>query len=391
MKTLPDNPNLDHLRQQAKDLLAGLRDSEPTAKLSDAQAALAERYGFRTWTELKAEVDRRRGHADVADPVLARAIAARYGLGKVVSPMRALARPDETGRQWSLETDQGRWLAQSVDGAIRIVDVETEIALQQAAMDQGILLPAPVRSEAGGIIESVDGHQWRVNEWLHSGPTLVAPVSAATTRSVGEILAKLHRLALPVDRLSPWGAARFSQVEWSKLAETAHARGASWAPALARMVPTLVELSAVGQGVPAPAPVLSHNGLGPGVVRLGPDGRLVVAGWEYAGGQPPSWELAAALADWAVDSNGDVNVAGVRAMVAGYRSLAGSPPPMDIAAFRGHATGIMNYLDGLAYAAMEAADVDDRVHASRSVRHLLAHLPSRDTYERMLEITHASV
>jgi hypothetical protein len=29
MKTLPDNPNLDHLRRQAKDLLAGLRDSDP--------------------------------------------------------------------------------------------------------------------------------------------------------------------------------------------------------------------------------------------------------------------------------------------------------------------------------------------------------------------------
>jgi hypothetical protein len=29
MKTLPDNPNLDHLRRQAKDLLAGLRDSRP--------------------------------------------------------------------------------------------------------------------------------------------------------------------------------------------------------------------------------------------------------------------------------------------------------------------------------------------------------------------------
>lgn len=41
MKTLPDNPNLDHLRRQAKDLHAGLRDSAPATSLADAQASLA--------------------------------------------------------------------------------------------------------------------------------------------------------------------------------------------------------------------------------------------------------------------------------------------------------------------------------------------------------------
>lgn len=385
MKTLPDNPNLDHLRQQAKDLLAGLRDSEPAAKLSDAQASLAERYGFRTWTELKAEVDRMRGRADVADHVLAQAIAARYGLGEAIGRMRSLARRDEIGRPWSLETDKGRWLVRSLGDWIQIVDTETEVALQRAAADQGVLLPAPVRSGTGGIVESVGGHRWRVYEWLHSGPLLVAPVSAASTRSVGEILAKLHRLELPVDRISPWHASRFSQVEWRELAASAQAKRASWAPALARMIPTLVELSAIGDGVPAPAPVLSHNALGPGVVRLGPNGRLVVAGWEHAGGQPPSWELAGALADWAVDPTGGVNAAGVLALVRGYQSEAGSLPSMDIAAFRGHAIGLVNYLDGLIYEATECPNMDDRDHADRSVRHLLAHLPSRATYELLLD------
>ena len=86
MKVLPDNPNLDHLRKQAKDLLAGLRDCDPGASLADAQASLAEQYGFRTWTDLKAEVDRQQGQADVADPILAREIACRFGLGEVTGP-----------------------------------------------------------------------------------------------------------------------------------------------------------------------------------------------------------------------------------------------------------------------------------------------------------------
>ena len=59
MKTLPDSPSLDHLRQQAKDVLLQLRAVRPEATLSEAQALIAERYGFRTWPDLKAEVDRR--------------------------------------------------------------------------------------------------------------------------------------------------------------------------------------------------------------------------------------------------------------------------------------------------------------------------------------------
>lgn len=109
MKTLPDNPNLDHLRRQAKDLLAGLRDTAPATTLADAQASLAGQYGFRTWTDLKAEVDRRQARADIADPALAGAIADRYRLGEVTGPMRSMARADEVGRQWSLETQRGRW------------------------------------------------------------------------------------------------------------------------------------------------------------------------------------------------------------------------------------------------------------------------------------------
>ena len=60
-----------------------------------------------------------------------------------------------------------------------IVDVETDVALQQAAAGVGILLPAPVRSRSGAIVESVGGHRWRAYGWIHSGPPLAAPVRSA--------------------------------------------------------------------------------------------------------------------------------------------------------------------------------------------------------------------
>lgn len=143
MRTLPDNPNLDHLRRQAKDLLAGLRDTDPAASLADAQASLARQYGFRGWTGLKAEVDRMRESAEVADPSLARAVAQRYGLGEVTAPMRSLIRADHSGRPYWLETDRGRFAVRTMDDWIPIVDAETDVALQEAAAAAGVALPAP--------------------------------------------------------------------------------------------------------------------------------------------------------------------------------------------------------------------------------------------------------
>lgn len=62
--TLPDNPNLEQLREQAKERLELIRVDAPEAQLSDAQLALARDYGFLSWRALKAEVDRLGGVAN---------------------------------------------------------------------------------------------------------------------------------------------------------------------------------------------------------------------------------------------------------------------------------------------------------------------------------------
>lgn len=385
MKTLPDNPNLEHLRRQAKDLLAGLRDSRPDVSLADAQASLAEQYGFRTWTDLKAEVDRRRGQAVVADEALARAVAACFGLGQVTGPMQSVARADEMGRRWSLETDRGRWAVRTMDTWRPIVDAETDVALQLAAAAVGILLPTPVRSRSGAIVESIGGHTWRAYEWIHSGPPLVAPVSAAINREAGGILARIHGLSLPVDRISPYHTSRPSERAWRELVARARSARADWAPLGTEAMSILLDLATIGEGVPPPQPVLSHNVLGPNNVRLGKNGRLVVVGWEHAGGQPPSWELGTALLHWTVG-----NAAGTRALIEGYRSEAGSVPPLDLAMFRGAITGLLNFAYGEVERALDPRDEDDRWHADRSLRHLLSHPPSRANLERLLDVAFAT-
>jgi ankyrin repeat protein len=55
--SLPDAPNLDWLRKQAKRQLGELRLANPAARLADAQFELAKQYGFSSWRSLKAHVD----------------------------------------------------------------------------------------------------------------------------------------------------------------------------------------------------------------------------------------------------------------------------------------------------------------------------------------------
>jgi len=52
-RSLPEKPNLEYLKKQAKELLKGM----PNAKLADAQHALANEYGFAAWAKLKAHIE----------------------------------------------------------------------------------------------------------------------------------------------------------------------------------------------------------------------------------------------------------------------------------------------------------------------------------------------
>ncbi|HKV09970.1 MAG TPA: hypothetical protein VJ725_17655, partial [Thermoanaerobaculia bacterium] len=54
---LPDSPNLDWLRKQAKRRLQELRQASPGARLADAQLEVARQHGFSSWRALKAHID----------------------------------------------------------------------------------------------------------------------------------------------------------------------------------------------------------------------------------------------------------------------------------------------------------------------------------------------
>ena len=57
MQALPAKPNLDWLRKAAKRRLSELRAAQPEARLHQAQHAVANASGFKSWRALKAHVD----------------------------------------------------------------------------------------------------------------------------------------------------------------------------------------------------------------------------------------------------------------------------------------------------------------------------------------------
>lgn len=62
MSKLPPRPHPDHLRRQAKDLLAAAKDGTAVLEsldLNTAQRTIARDYGFPSWPRLMTEVDRR--------------------------------------------------------------------------------------------------------------------------------------------------------------------------------------------------------------------------------------------------------------------------------------------------------------------------------------------
>ena len=58
VRELPAQPNLEHLKNEAKQRLKALRAGNPSVKLAEAQLTLARDYGFASWRQLKAHVEK---------------------------------------------------------------------------------------------------------------------------------------------------------------------------------------------------------------------------------------------------------------------------------------------------------------------------------------------
>jgi ankyrin repeat protein len=95
-KQLPDRPNLDHLRKQAKELIASYRSGDPEAierfkqlpgktgkpALHDAQSVVAREYGFSSWRELVGHIEEVNSKRGITPEVVEKFIRLAAGEGQ---------------------------------------------------------------------------------------------------------------------------------------------------------------------------------------------------------------------------------------------------------------------------------------------------------------------
>lgn len=382
VRFLPDKPSLGFLRKEAKDLLAALRESSPDASLAEAQQALAAEYGMRDWQALKSEAERRAAELPVAPDGLADALADAFGLGRITEAAVPVAFTS-MGRCWSLSTDRGRWLAVTVYPWIDEAQAELGAQLRDAAVAAGIEAPTPVRSPEGRLIETVQGENWRVHEWIQVGPSPVVPTPVAVARRIGTTYGTLHSLAIPSTApVNPYITQRGTDADWERLLERARGAGKPWAEQLAQTLPTLFELRTIEAEIDADAIILCNCNLIPEHVRTGHNDELVVTEWDFAGSLTPELELGSALTQWTLRPT--INHKTVAAFRDGYVAAAGQWPDLELASFSVAVTGYLNWTYNTICEAISPADDDHAAFANRETVDLLNRPMTRAALEKLL-------
>ena len=373
MRDLPDHASVDHLRRQAKDQLVVLRRTEPDATLTDAQASVAQQYGFPSWADLKAEAERRAAAPPrVAEDEVTRQLASAFGLGPASGPMTHVER-GWTGETWDLATAEGRWVVTSLADYVVAEDIETEADLVERSIAAGILAPEPVRTAAGPFVLDLDGTNWRVHRWVTLGPPLPQPPAPDDAAEGGRILARIHELGLePPKPVVPWLTQRWPEAQWRQLADAAHTDGRVWADAFDQAIPRFLELddAVADPRDPNERAILSKAWHAPAAMRSAGANGLLATGWEHASAIPKDWDLGASIMAWAETDRNDFDVTVARSFVDGYRSVVGDVP-IDLPMFTSGVTGALNWAISRANIALNDDDPTERELAERNIRVLV--------------------
>jgi hypothetical protein len=386
MRNLPDNPSIDHVRRQAKDQLDVLRRGDPAATLTDAQASLAQQYGFASWAELKHEVERRTGGAPVvADHQVAERLASAFALGTVTGSMTHVER-QWAGQTWDLRTSEGRWVVTELADAIQPAHVDVESIFVTKAIGAGVLAPEPVRTPDGPFAVELDGRHWRVHRWIQLGPPLPQPPLPAVAAEGGRILARLHALDLEAPApVTLWLTRRPGASSWNRVAAAARAAGREWADDFARAIPGFLDLDTIcDPRDPNGRAILSKAWHAPAGVRpAGPD-RLVTIGWEHSSATPKDWEFGSSVMAWSQTVENHYDPVPARAFRAGYREVAGDVE-IALPMFTSGVAAALNWTISRANIALGDDDPARRDEAERDVRALTRNPISLGHVERLAD------
>lgn len=388
MLDLPDNASIDHLRQQAKDLLVVLRRDDPGASLSAAQLTIARKHGYDSWAELKAEVDRLRSRPPLVAPdERAVAVAAAYDLGAVESAMTHVGL-EWAGGVWDLVTDRGRFVVTELQRYVVPAHIDLQAELVEQAIAAGVVAPVPVRGPDGRCALEVDGAAWQVHRWMPLGPTPPQPPPADLAVEAGRALAVIHGLRLPPPApVVDWLTHRWSEDEWLGVVAQARNAGCDWADDLERAVPGFVALDSIlDRDDPNPRAIFTKAWHAPSGSRVLAGRRLALVGWEHSGAVPMDWDVAAAVCAWSETVEGGYDLVAAKAFLVGYRD-AGGEVDLRPESFSCGVTAGLNWTISRANVASGSCDEQERALADRAIRTIVRDPLRLETVQALVDAT----
>jgi Ser/Thr protein kinase RdoA (MazF antagonist) len=262
------------------------------------------------------------------------------------------------------------------------IAVEVDFVLRAHAA--GVRAPLGRPDQTGRHIVVGPGAWFRLADWVAvESMDLAAP---STPAAVGELLARLHTCA-PAASREPDGSppdAWYDDVPPVPAFAALLGSGASWAPRLERVLPSLPQLCSVVTGVDASRMLLCHRDLHPGNVLAGTsDGAPVVVDWDNLGPADPSRELARALFDWWCDPVPDLE-----AMLTTYETYVRSGGPARLTSSRDFTMLVatrLNFLLGQLTVSIDGcAEPEQRDWAEQEIDESLRIMPAPHQFATVL-------
>ncbi|MGB6977106.1 MAG: phosphotransferase [Gammaproteobacteria bacterium] len=209
-------------------------------------------------------------------------------------------------------------------------------------MDNGIPTVCALPS-AQGIITSIDEKHFLVFPWINGKTLIIADLQSKQAHQIGEVLAKMHQVNVPLDELAPFIGAGYTEAHWKMLKNKALQQQLPWAAKLSEALPNLVRWS---QQAAQTLPLLgvkdcvAHRDFDPKNViwqdnatselksRWGA-GTPIIIDWEYAGLISSDVDLLTVALNWSITEKQQINKILFLAVLSGYRRITGALPTIN--------------------------------------------------------------
>jgi hypothetical protein len=200
----------------------------------------------------------------------------------------------EQGQMWRLVTGSASFAVKETLQPIDDDQIELAYAFQSRAALFGVAAPLQFRAADRRLAIRNGGETLRLFAWTR----FARPDRTVNAAAVGKVVAALHKAGWEVSgEVHPWYCDPVGRERWTALASDLGQAGASFAPALVRLLDEVLRAESIMHR-PLTGLVLGHRDLWADNVREITDNRLMIIDWDNCGAVSLDHELAMVLVEF---------------------------------------------------------------------------------------------